>query len=124
MMDIFFNPRSVAVVGVSERPDNLARRIVQNLQEFDFGGIIYLVGPRGGTAFGRRIYRSVSDIPDQVDLAVILVPARFVPGVLDECGQKGIRHAVIETAGFSELGEEGAAIEREMMEVARRHRSG
>lgn len=121
-MEMFFNPKSVAVVGVSERPDNLGRRIAQNLQEFDFNGIVYLVGPRGGTAFGRRIYRSVSDIPDQVDLAVILVPARFVPGVLEECGNKGIRRAVIETAGFSELGDEGKDIEAELVEVARRHR--
>lgn len=121
-MDLFFNPRSVAVVGVSEKPDNLSRRIVMNLQEFNFAGIIYLVGASGGTAFGRRIYRSVSDIPDQVDLAVILVPARFVPAVLEECGGKGIRRVVIETAGFSELGVEGCAIEKELCEVARRHR--
>jgi acetyltransferase len=121
-MDLFFTPRSIAVVGVSERPENLGRRIAQNLQEFDFNGIVYLVGPRGGTAFGRRIYRSVSDIPDQVDLAVILVPARFVPGVVEECGHKGIRRAVIETAGFSELGDEGKAIEAELVEMARRHK--
>lgn len=120
-MDLFFSPRTVAVVGVSEREENLARRIVANLHEFDFTGIVYLVGPRGGTAFGRRIYRSVSDIPDQVDLAVILVPAPHVPDVLKECGEKGIKRAVIESAGFSELGDEGKAIEAELVEIAQRH---
>ncbi len=120
-MDLFFNPRSVAVVGVSESADNLARRIAANLHEFSFNGIIYLVGPKGGTAFGRRILRSVADIPDQVDLAVILVPARFIPGVLEECGEKGIHHAIIESAGFSELGEEGKAVEAEVVAVAKKH---
>lgn len=121
-MDLFFNPRSVAVVGVSEREGNLSHRIAMNLHEFAFDGIIHLVGHRGGSALGRRIYRSVADIPDQVDLAVILVPAKHVPGVLEECGDKGIRHAVIETAGFSELGEEGRAIEERLIEVATRHK--
>ena len=117
----FFRPRSVAVVGVSESPDNLGQRIVSNLHEFSFGGIIYQVGPKGGIAFGRRIHKSVADIPDQVDLAVLLVPARFVPGVLEECGQKGIRRVIIETAGFSEYGPEGKAIEEQVVEVAARH---
>jgi len=117
----FFEPQSVAVVGVSEAPENLGRRIAMNLQEFDFDGIVYLVGPRGGRAFGRRIYKSVSDIPDQVDLAVILVPARHVPDIIDECGHKGIRRAIIESAGFSELGPEGRQAEQRLLEAARRH---
>jgi acetyltransferase len=117
----FFSPHSVAIVGVSETPGNLGRRIVKNLHEFAFEGIIYQVGRRGGTAFGRRIYHSIADIPDQVDLAVILVPARFVPGVLGECGKKGIHRAIIETAGFSEYGPEGQAIERELVSVAKQH---
>ncbi len=117
----FFNPRSVAVVGVSESPDNLGRRIVSNLHEFSFGGIIYQVGPKGGIAFGRRIHKSVADIPDQVDLAVLLVPARYVPGVLEECGHKGIRRVIIETAGFSEFGPDGKAIEERVVEVAAKH---
>lgn len=120
-MDAFFNSRTVAVVGVSDSPDNLARSIVQNLHEFSFDGIIYQVGPRGGNAFGRRIHRSVSDIPDAVDLAVVLVPARFVPGVLEECGQKGIRRVIIESAGFGEYGPEGVALQQQVLEIARRH---
>jgi acetate---CoA ligase (ADP-forming) len=120
-MDLFFNPRSVAVVGVSESEKNLGRRIVQNLQEFSYDGIIYLVGPRGGTAFGRRIYKSVADIPDQIDLAILLVPARYVPETIAECGQKGIRRAIIESSGFSELDEDGREIEARLVEIAARH---
>ncbi|NOZ87908.1 MAG: acetate--CoA ligase family protein [Deltaproteobacteria bacterium] len=117
----FFEPRSVAVVGVSDNPDNLGRTIVKNLQEFSCSGIIYLVGPRGGIQFGRRIYKSVADIPDQVDLAVILTPARTVPDVLEECGAKGIKRAVIESAGFGEYGEEGKKLETRLKEIAAKY---
>ena len=106
MQGIFY-PRSVAVIGVSAKPDNLGRNIMLNLIDFSFDGVVYPVGPSGGTITTRRIYKSVLDIPDDVDMAVILVPARFVPQVLEECGQKGIRRVVIETAGFSELGPDG-----------------
>jgi len=116
----FFYPNSVAVVGVSPAPDNLGRNIVQNLIEFDFQGIIYEVGLRGGVFAGRRIYRSMSDIPDQVDLAIIFTPARTIPDILEECGQKGIRRAVIESSGFSEYGPEGRAIEQRALDVARK----
>jgi acetyltransferase len=103
----FFYPKSVAVIGVSDKPDNLGRNIIGNLVEFGFGGIVYPVGPSGGFVQTHRIYRSISDIPDHVDLAVILTPAKTVPAVLEECGQKGVRWAIIETAGFREYGEEG-----------------
>jgi len=116
----FFYPNSIAVVGVSPAPDNLGRNIVQNLIEFDFQGILYEVGQRGGILAGRRIYHSVSDIPDRVDLAIILTPARTIPDILEECGQKGIRRAVIESSGFSEYGPQGYHIERQVLAVARK----
>ena len=114
----FFKPDTVAVVGVSPREDNLGRQIADNLHTFAFDGIIYQVGPKGGTLFGQRIHRSVSDIPDHVDLAVILTPARTVPGILEECGRKGIRRAIIETAGFGEFGEEGQALQDQIVAIA------
>jgi acetyltransferase len=118
MMREIFYPNSVAVIGVSSSPDNMGRGIIFNLIEFGFQGIIYEVGPKGGVFAGRRIYKSVLEIPDSVDLAVILTPARTVPGILEECGQKGIRWAVIESAGFREYGEEGKRIEEEIIRVA------
>jgi acyl-CoA synthetase (NDP forming) len=117
MREIFY-PDSVAVIGVSSSPDNMGRGIVFNLTEFGFQGILYEVGPKGGVFAGRRIYKSVLDIPDHVDLAVILTPARTVPGILEECGEKGIRWAVIESAGFREYREEGRKIEEEIIRVA------
>jgi acetyltransferase len=117
MREIFY-PSSLAVIGVSNSPDNMGRGIVFNLTEFGFQGIIYEVGPKGGVFAGRRIYKSVLDIPDHVDLAVILTPARTVAGILEECGQKGIKWAVVESAGFREYGEEGKKIEEEIIRVA------
>jgi acetyltransferase len=119
MRGIFY-PHSVAVIGVSNSPDNMGRGIVFNLTEFGYQGIIYEVGPKGGVFAGRRIYKSVLDIPDHVDLAVILTPARTIPGILEECGQKGIRRAVVESSGFREFGEEGKKIEEEIIRVASR----
>ncbi len=117
----FFYPKSVAVIGVSDKPDNLGRNIVGNLVEFGFGGIVYPVGPSGGFVQTHRIYRSISDIPDHIDLAVILTPAKTVPTVMEECGQKGVRWAIIETAGFREYGEEGVKLEEQIVQVAKRY---
>lgn len=120
MREIFY-PNSVAVIGVSPKPDNLGRNIVANLVEYGFNGIVYAVGPSGGTIETRRIYRNVGDIPDHVDLAVVLTPAHTVPAILEECGHKGVRWAIIETAGFREYGEEGGELEKEIHRVARKH---
>jgi len=116
-----FYPKSVAVIGVSAKPTNLGRNIVANLIEYGFDGIVYAVGPSGGMIETRRIYRSIGDIPDHVDLAVILTPAKTVPSVLQECGKKGIRWAIIETAGFREYGEAGKELEKEMLRIAERY---
>jgi len=117
-MHEFFYPTSVAVIGVSSKPTNLGRNIVANLVEYGFTGVVYAVGPSGGTIETRRIYRTVGDIPDQVDVAVLLTPADTIPGILEECGQKGIRQVIVETAGFREYGEEGRQLEAEIVRVA------
>jgi acyl-CoA synthetase (NDP forming) len=117
----FFYPNSVAVIGVSDKADNLGRNIVGNLLEFGFGGIVYPVGPSGGFVQTHRIYHSISDIPDHIDMAVILTPAHTVPSLLEECGQKGVRWAIVETAGFREYGEEGLQLEEQISQVAHRY---
>lgn len=117
MREIFY-PLTIAVIGVSSKPTNLGRNIVANLVEYGFDGIVYAVGPGGGMIETRRIYRSVGDIPDHIDLAVILTPADTVPGVLEECGQKGVRWAIIETAGFREYTQEGHQLEEQIERIA------
>ena len=117
----FFYPSSIAVIGVSPRAENLGRNIVANLVEFEYQGVVHPVGPRGGVIETHRIYPSVSAIPDEVDLAVILTPAETVPAVLEACGQKGIRHAIIETAGFREYTDQGRQLEEQILSIARQH---
>jgi acetyltransferase len=119
-VDQLFNPKSVVVVGVSERPDNLARSIVENLFEFQFNGEIFFVGKKGGILFGRRICTSMEDLHEGIDVAVILTPAPTVPVILESCGQKGIRWVIIETGGFREYSEEGAQLENEILQIARK----
>jgi acetyltransferase len=120
MHEIFY-PKSVAVIGVSDKPDNLGANIIANLVDFSFKGVVYPVGPSEGVIQTHRIYRSISDIPDDVDLAVILTPARTVPAVLEECGKKGVHSVIIETAGFREYGEESLRLEQQIMQVARQY---
>jgi acetyltransferase len=116
-----FYPNSVAVIGVSEKADNLGRNIVGNLVEYGFKGVVYAVGPSGGVIETRRIYRSVEDIPDVVDVAVIMTPAPTVPGILEACGRKRILRAIIETAGFREYDAGGKVIEDEIDRVAEQY---
>ena len=113
-MQKFFYPRSVAVVGVSEDPANLAQGIVANLLHFKYQGKIFLVGRRPGTTYGLPIFSRLSDLPEPVDLAAILAPARVVPALVRECGELGISRVVVESAGFSELDEAGRALEEEI----------
>jgi acyl-CoA synthetase (NDP forming) len=119
-VDKIFYPSSVAVIGVSERPDNLAANIVGNLLSFGYGGAIYAVGLRSGEVHGVPILTSVESLPDGVDLAVMLTPAATIPNLLDACGKKGIRRAVIESAGFAEFSEAGRELEEQVCAVARR----
>jgi acyl-CoA synthetase (NDP forming) len=118
----FFYPRNIAVIGVSPEKTNLGKNIVQNCLSFGYEGEILPVGLRQGVAFGQRIYRSLEEIDREIDLAVILTPARTVPGLLEQCGGKGIRHVVIESGGFSEMGEEGKPLEKACRDIANKYR--
>jgi acetyltransferase len=116
-----FYPQSLVIVGVSDEPNNLGRNIVGNLDRFSFKGDVYLVGTKQGRLGGRPIYAGIEDVPGNPDLAVILIPARGVPDILDCCGRKGIRRAVIESGGFREYSQSGEEIERELIKIAQHH---
>ncbi|HYA90037.1 MAG TPA: acetate--CoA ligase family protein [Thermodesulfobacteriota bacterium] len=119
-MEQLFYPKSVAVIGVSERPDNLARIIVENLFKFQFNGEIFIVGKKEGILFGRKIYTSMEDLREGINVAVILTPASTIPGILEACGRKKIRWAVVESGGFREYSEEGARLEQEILRIAKK----
>jgi acyl-CoA synthetase (NDP forming) len=120
-MKRFFYPESVAVVGVSEAADNLGQGIVSNLLAFNYRGRIFLVGRQAGAAFGLPIFPSLRDLPQAVDLAVILAPARFVPALVKDCGELGITRVVVESAGFSELDQGGEALEDEVRSLLQQY---
>jgi len=117
-MNQFFNPSSVVVIGASNSPFNLGATICRTLNEFSpFPGDIYAVNRKGEDVHGCPGYTKVTDIPHPVDLAVIIAPSQVVPGFLKQCGEKGIRHVVIESSGFAEGGMQGKALQQEIDEI-------
>lgn len=118
-LDIFFNCKSLALIGASASPNKWGFRILANLVAGKFTGVLYPVNPKGGTLFGLTVTPSLKDIPDPVDLAVITIPAGQVAGALEECAVKGIRSVVIISSGFSETGSEGRALEAHIARLAR-----
>jgi acetyl coenzyme A synthetase (ADP forming)-like protein len=121
MLDMFFNPTSVAVIGASATPGKLGYDVLSNLKSSQFRGPVYPINPRGGEILGLKAYSSVLDVPGPVDMVVIVVPAALVPAVLEESGKKGARGAVVITAGFKEAGAEGAKGERRLLEIAEQY---
>ncbi len=119
-MQRIFYPQNIVVIGVSERPDNLARTVVENLCHFGYKGKLFAVGRRGGNVQGISIATSLDQVPDGLDLAVILTPAATVPDFMEACGRKGIRRVVIESGGFSEFSQEGRRLEQRLVEIAHR----
>ncbi len=119
-MNTLFYPESIVVVGVSEERRNLGRNIVENLERFRFSKPLYLVGHDGGRLKERTIHRRIEDLEETPDLAVFLIPAKHIPDALEACGRKGIRYAVIETAGFNEFGGEGDELGRKLLDTARK----
>ena len=113
----YFTPRSIAVIGASSEPKKMGYAVMHNLLHFP--GQLYPVNNKRPEVQGLKAYPSILDIPNPVDMAVITVPAKHVPGVIEECGQKGVNMAVIITAGFKEMGEGGKALEDRVLEIAK-----
>ena len=119
-LDVFFSPKTVAVIGATENPGTVGRTLLWNIVTSPFGGTVYPVNPKRPSVLGVKAYKSISDIPEQVDLAVIVTPPPSIPGIIKECGENGVRGAVVISAGFKEVGAEGAALERQLLEEARK----
>jgi acetyltransferase len=117
-LDLFFYPSSVAIVGASERLSSYGARYIQTLLDFGYKGKIYAVNHTGNEVLGYKIYHSVLDIPDSVDLAAICVANHFVPQIIQDCVNKKIKAAIVLSAGFSESGSEGRLFEEELVKIA------
>ncbi|WP_022852461.1 acetate--CoA ligase alpha subunit [Thermodesulfatator atlanticus] len=121
MLDFFFKPKTVAVIGASREPGKVGHDVLRNLLDFNFPGHIFPINPKADEILGLKAYPSILEVPEDVDLVVIAVRAPFVPEVIDQCGQKGVKAAVVLTSGFKETGLEGAKLEKKLVETARSH---
>ena len=114
-------PRSVALIGASPRPNSVGRTLFENLLAGGLDGPLFPVNPNDADILGRTAYRSVADLPATPDLAVIATPAATVPALIDELGRRGTKAAIVISAGFTERGDEGAALQQAMLDAAKPH---
>ena len=121
VLDKIMKPKSIAVIGASTKEHTIGSDIMKRLQEYNFNGKIYPVNPKGGIIEGLQAYTSVMDVPGEVDLAIIVVNAKFVLATIDQCHEKGIKGLCIITAGFKETGAEGAELEKQLLAKVREY---
>lgn len=118
-LDSIMKPRAIAVIGASTRAHTIGSDIMKRLQEYGFTGEIYPVNPKGGVIEGLQAYTSILDVPGKVDLAIIVVNAKFVLSTIDQCHQKGVGGLCVISAGFKETGPQGAELEKALLEKVR-----
>jgi acetyl coenzyme A synthetase (ADP forming)-like protein len=121
VLDMFSNPQAVAVVGASREPGKLGHSVLHNIVQHGYQGAIYPINPKADRILGIKCYPSVLVVPGPVDLAVIVIPAKRVATALIECGEKGVKGAIVISAGFREIGPEGWQREREIVDIAKRY---
>ena len=119
-LEPLFSPRAVAVVGASNRELTIGYRIIENLLDFGYTGPIYPVNPKGGEIRGLKAFPSILDVPEPVDVAHVVIKNTLVPACLEDCARKGVKAAIVNTAGFREIGADGAALEEELVTIAKR----
>lgn len=120
-LDAIFRPRSIAVIGASRDRATVGGALFHNLMAHDFQGAVYPVNPKSEVVQSVKAYRTIEEVPEAVDLAVIVVPNKLVNDTLEACGRKGVRAAVVISAGFKEIGGEGVEREKQMVAIARRY---
>lgn len=121
MLDSLFRPKSVAVIGASTKDLSIGNRVIKNLVDFGFTGTVYPINPSADEVRGIKAYKSILDCPDNIDVVHMVIPAKFVPQAVEECGKKGVKHIIINSGGFSETGAEGTAIEKDFLARAKRY---
>jgi len=121
-LDAIFAPKSVAVIGATERPGSVGRTLIRNLVTSPFGGTVFPVTPTRASVLGIKTYPDIASVPERVDLAVVVTPPATVPGIIGGCAEAGVKGAIVISAGFKETGPEGAELERRVLAEARRGR--
>ncbi len=120
-INCIMNPSAIAVVGATSRPGSVGLAVFRNILSADFQGVLYPVNPRAKFVQSVRAYPALADIPDEVDLAVIIVPADIVCPILEQAGEKGVKGAIVISAGFKEIGGHGVKLENHLKEVAEKY---
>ena len=115
----FFSPQGVAIIGASLDPTKLGYGLSRNLVQSGYRGAIHFINLKGGNLMGHPVYRHISETPDPVDLAVVLIPAQAIPAAIEDCAQRGIKALIIASGGFRETGSQGAALEDKCLDIAR-----
>ncbi|HUE24475.1 MAG TPA: bifunctional acetate--CoA ligase family protein/GNAT family N-acetyltransferase [Bryobacteraceae bacterium] len=118
-LDVFFAPKTVAVIGATETAGTVGRTILWNLVSSPFGGTVFPINPKRPSVLGVKAYKHISDVPETVDLAVIVTPAASVPGIVHDCAEEGVKAAIVISAGFKEIGPAGLELERQTLLEAR-----
>ena len=118
MLENLFDPEAVAVIGASSKVGKVGHSLVQNIIENGYEGEVYPVNPKADEILGKKCYPDIKSLPDGINLAVIAIPAKFVPSAVEECGAKGIKAAVVISAGFKEVGSEGSDLEKRLFNSA------
>jgi acetyltransferase len=121
MLDALFRPKSVAVIGASTKELSIGNRIIKNLLDFGFKGSIFPISLKADEIRGVKAYNSILDVPGDVDVVHIVIPSKFVPQAIEDCGQKGVKFVILNGGGFAEVGPEGAAIQDDCMTRAKEH---
>ncbi|MDP6156008.1 MAG: acetate--CoA ligase family protein [Candidatus Thermoplasmatota archaeon] len=121
MLDALFKPASVAIIGASTKELSIGNRIIKNLQDFGYQGPIYPINPKADEVRGIKAYGNICDVPGEIDLAHIVIPNKYVPFAIDDCGKKNVKTVIINTAGFKEIGGKGAELEELVVNKAREH---
>lgn len=119
MLDAFFRPKSVAVIGASSKPGKLGFDIMKNMVQYGFKGAVYPVNPKGHSILGKNVVNSVGDLPDDVDMAVLVLPAKMVPQYVRDLAPHGVKACVVISSGFKEVGGEGTLLEQELARAAK-----
>ncbi len=119
MLDSLFRPKSVAVIGASTKELSIGNRVIRNLVDFGFKGPIYPINPKADEVRGIKAYKSILDAPDNIDVVHMVIPAKFVPMAVEDCGKKGVKNIIINSGGFSEIGPEGDVYEKAFLEKAK-----
>ncbi len=121
MLEALFRPKAVAIIGASTKELSIGNRVVKNLLDFGFKGAVYPINPKADEVLGLKAYGSILDVPTDVDVVHMVIPARFIPQAIEDCGQKGVKFVILNGGGFAEVGPEGAAIQEDCLARAGKH---